>query len=828
MTTLEPVHPSEPRVPVSPQLALRVAVLGGLAMAMFAIIFFRLWYLQVLSGEQYVQKANANRARDLPIAAPRGQILDREGQPIVASRTTNSVQIVPSALPPPGAPRLALYRHLGALLGMSPQRIEALVVKGRTALPYAPVAIKTDAGQGVLTVLAERQGEFPGVTQQPVSIRDYPNGPMAAQVLGYVGQVSKPELKLRAFRGVKQGTVVGQEGIEYYYDRYLRGTPGAQRVEVNAAGYPVPSSLPSTQPLAGHSLKVTLDFALEREGEKALLEGMEHARGGGKPAVAGAFVALDPRNGEVLAIGSSPSFDPNKFAKPLTESEYAALEGKAHVAGSSEESPAPLTDRAVNGTYPTGSTFKPITAMGALEAGVIDPSMGLGGGQCIYVSTQAFCNAGKADYGPVALVEALKVSSDTYFFETGELANSHGPVIQNMAKELGIGEQTRIDLPSEITGLVPTAAWPQTAVATALVIDVNVPHARKSKRYVVAAGRDAGVDRRRGEPSRHRREQGRGEDGVAEICRLDQQHSRRRVRGEPARERHVCSGFASSTSMTGMSSSIRYTSLHVLQTISCFSSRNSSSPLHFGQARISLSSFAMGIEAWISRKTRQLPEAGVAPERLVRPRPRHRRARGAVEKTEAQHVSAQESPQRPQRDLPCRSASPSCVQHPRRLLAIPLHLQQAVLERIVRVVQDRRVEAADRTVHDQLLVDGAAGVVPAGLAPEQAHVAIGPEAAVAEPDAAKVVPERQRVGRGAAEGRAAQLGRGPLVGVDGEHPFAARLHSRELVLASEVVEGPIQHARAERGGDLPGAVARAAIHHQDLVAEALQRRDTVR
>src|SRR5437660_2070942 len=277
MSALEPVRPSEPRVPVSPQLALRVAVLGGLAMAMFAIIFFRLWYLQVLSGEQYVQQANANRARDLPIAAPRGQILDREGQPIVASRTTNAVQIVPSALPPAGAPRLGLYRRLGSLLGMTAGRIEALVVKGRTALPYAPVTIKTDAGQGVLTVLAERQGEFPGVTQQPVSIRSYPNGAMAAQMLGYVGQVSGPELKLRAFRGVRQGTVVGQEGLEYYYDRYLRGNPGVQRVEVNASGYPVPSTLPATQPVAGQSLKVTIDLRLEREGEKALLEGMEHA-----------------------------------------------------------------------------------------------------------------------------------------------------------------------------------------------------------------------------------------------------------------------------------------------------------------------------------------------------------------------------------------------------------------------------------------------------------------------------------------------------------------------------------------------------------------------
>jgi penicillin-binding protein 2 len=459
MSAIEPAGGRDPRIPVSPQLALRVAVLGGLAMAMFAIIFFRLWFLQVLSGEQYVQQANANRARDLPVAAPRGQILDREGRPLVASRTTNAVQIVPSALPPAGAPRLRLYRRLGALLGMSAGRIEALVIKGRTALPYAPVTIKTDAGQGALTVLAERQSEFPGVAQQPVSIRAYPYGEMAAQVLGYVGQVSEGELKLHAFNGVKQGTVVGQEGLEYYYDRYLRGTPGISRVEVNAAGYPVPSNLAPTQPKAGYSLKVTLDRGLQQEGEKALLEGIESARAGGKPADAGAFVAIDPRNGQLLAMGSYPTFDPNKFAKPLTKSEYAALQGKAGSAAGSEEAPAPLTDRAVNGTYPTGSTFKPITAMGTLEAGVINPTEGLGAGQCIHVSTEQFCNAGKADYGAVGLVEALKVSSDTYFFEAGELANAHGDVIQNEAHKLGVGEQTGIDLPSEITGLVPDRAW---------------------------------------------------------------------------------------------------------------------------------------------------------------------------------------------------------------------------------------------------------------------------------------------------------------------------------------------------------------------------------
>jgi penicillin-binding protein 2 len=371
---------------------------------------------------------------------------------MVTSRTTNAVQIVPSALPPPGAPRLALYRRLGGLLGISPGRVEALVVRGRTAVPYAPVTIKTDAGRGVLTVLAERQNEFPGVVQQPVSIRAYPYGEMAAQVLGYVGQVSEAELKLRPFHGVAAGTVVGQEGLEYYYDRYLRGRTGVQRVEVNAAGYPVPSQLTPTQPLAGHSLQVTLDLGLQKEAEKALREGIEKARAAGKPAVAGAFTAIDPLNGEVLAIGSYPSFDPNKFAKPLTKAEYAALEGSSTGGG-------PLTDRAVNGTYPTGSTFKPITAMGALETGVIDPSEGLGAGSCISVSTEQFCNAGHADYGAVGLVEALKVSSDTYFFEVGELANSHGNVIQEMAKRLGIGEKTGIDLPSEITGIVPDRTW---------------------------------------------------------------------------------------------------------------------------------------------------------------------------------------------------------------------------------------------------------------------------------------------------------------------------------------------------------------------------------
>ncbi|HEV3094562.1 MAG TPA: penicillin-binding transpeptidase domain-containing protein [Solirubrobacteraceae bacterium] len=517
MSTIERLQPSEPRGQLPPQLGLRVAILGSFALAMFAIIFFRLWYLQILTGEQYVHQAKVNDQRVLAIPAPRGEILDRSGRPIVTSLTTNAVQLIPSSLPPavreqaasyqealtkaqdeyaeahervkafesqlsgrptitraqraelhalrgqaahlrfvpiPSLPASAtstqhLFDRLAPVIRLSPRLIDERLIAGITKLPYAPVTIKEDAGRAALTVLSERSNEFPGVRQEPVAIRNYRYGEMAAQVLGHVGQVSEKELKTPAFRGVQQGTVVGQEGLEYYYDRYLRGTPGAQHVQVNAAGEPIPTALPATEPLAGHSLRLSLDLGLEREAEKALREGIAQAQAGGKAANAGAFVAMEPRSGQILAIGSYPSFNPNQFAKPLTEQQYKSL----------IEGAGALTDRAVDGQYPTGSTFKPITAMAALEAGVITPNEVFGPGPCINVGGEPFCNAGKAALPAMALVEALKVSSDTYFFEVGERANSHGNVIQNKARELGVGSPSEIDLPEEFAGVVPDRQW---------------------------------------------------------------------------------------------------------------------------------------------------------------------------------------------------------------------------------------------------------------------------------------------------------------------------------------------------------------------------------
>jgi penicillin-binding protein 2 len=519
LSTIERLKPNEPRTPVSPQLALRVAILGSLALVMFAIIFFRLWYLQVLTGEQYVQQAKVNDQRELPIPAPRGEILDRSGRTIVTSSVTNAVQIIPSSLPTsvrkqaveyqealaeaqaeyiaagkrlksyqaqlhgrhitraerrelralrhqaahiravaiPPLPRSAtkvrhLFDRLAPVINLSPRLIDERVIAGITQLPYAPATIKTSAGRAALTVLAERKNEFPGVEQQQVAIRRYPYAELAAQVLGHVGRVSEAQLKLKAFHGVQQSTVVGQEGLEYYYDRYLRGEPGTEYVQVNAAGEAEPTAVRPTQPRAGHSVKLSLDLGLEQEGEKALREGIERARAGSKSANAGAYMAMDPRNGQILATGSYPSFNPNLFAKPLTSKQYEALIGGVGA----------LTDRAVNGEYPTGSTFKPITAMAALEAGVITPGESLGAGKCITVGAQQFCNAGHAEHGAVGLVEALKVSSDTYFFEVGERANNHGNIIQRMARELGVGRPSHIDLPEAFSGIVPDREWRET------------------------------------------------------------------------------------------------------------------------------------------------------------------------------------------------------------------------------------------------------------------------------------------------------------------------------------------------------------------------------
>ena len=435
--------PEERRPAITPQLALRVAIFGGIALVLFAIVFFRLWYLQVLSGDEYVSQANDNRVREVRIQAPRGDIVDREGQVLVTNRQATVIQVEPGELPEEGPRRDAFYERLARVLRMKPERLERIVTEQQALLPYANVTVKTDAPRSVLNYLQERKRAYPGVAVTDVYLRRYPHDELAAQMIGTVGEISPEELEDKRYRGVKQGTIIGKDGIEWQYDRYLRGQDGAQLLQVDSMGG-YKGELRRRQPIPGQQLKLSLDLDLQAVGQQAIA-----TAGGGLP---GAFVAMDPRNGEILALGSYPSFDPAVFTKPISQSEYKAL--------SSEETGAPLFNRAIAGLYPTGSTFKPITALAGLVEGIITTATTVNDTGCLTVGTTEFCSPGDVGAGVVALSDALKVSSDVYFYVLGRDLNPlDGQPLQRMAKRLGVGVETGIDLPGEQAGLVPDRAW---------------------------------------------------------------------------------------------------------------------------------------------------------------------------------------------------------------------------------------------------------------------------------------------------------------------------------------------------------------------------------
>jgi penicillin-binding protein 2 len=435
--------PEERRPPVSPAMALRVAVLGGVALVLFAVVFFRLWYLEVLSGDQYVVQANENQVREVRIQAPRGDIVDRYGRPIVRNRMANTVQIELARLPAPGVRRLRVYRRLGEVLQTSPREIQRTVIEQRKALPYANVTVKQDVSLSAMNYIKERQPRFPGVTVEPVFLRRYPYGHLAAQLLGYVGRITRKELRQERFKGVHPQAVVGQAGLEWQYDRYLRGRDGASLLSINSLGQSR-GFLRRREPVPGRNLKLSLDLGLQQAGQIAL------ARAGhGNP---GGFIALDPRNGQVLALGSVPSFNPTVFAKPLLQSTYRAL--------TSQSTGAPLFNRAIAGAYPTGSTFKPITALAGLSAGVITPFTVINDGGCLTVGLTRFCSPGNVGHGAVALSRAIQVSSDVFFYTVGrDLDPIKGEPLQRWAHKLGLGRKTGIDVPEEARGNVPDRAW---------------------------------------------------------------------------------------------------------------------------------------------------------------------------------------------------------------------------------------------------------------------------------------------------------------------------------------------------------------------------------
>jgi penicillin-binding protein 2 len=476
--------PEDRRPPLTPQLALRVAVIGGVALTMFAIIFFRLWFLQVLTGQQYLAEASGNFVRKVDIPAPRGEILDSSDNVLVASQPALDVQIEPPSMRVPvnpanmfAPPRQdeVVYRRLARVLRMSNKRTSCDVGDHRTRdgklrpnvyhlaaipcqvaqqiylVPYANVTIKADVSSAVQYYILERQNEFPGVNVEQVYQRSYPHGGLAAQLFGTIGPISPDELKERQYRGVSEQAIIGQAGLEAEYDKYLRGTDGSQRIQINADGQ-FQKYLRERQPVAGHNLKLSLDLNLQQVGQSALQQSIES----NPPSQGGAFVAMNPDTGAIYGMGSLPTFNPNIFTKPISQAAYEQLNNAS--------SNYPLLNRAIQSAGPTGSTFKVITATAALESGDwnIDDSYDDTGEFCFPGTTDCLHNSGHAAYGTVNLVGAIRVSDDIFFYNLGARTNVDAPQggpLQEWAKKFGIGQPTGVDLPGEVSGTLPTPAW---------------------------------------------------------------------------------------------------------------------------------------------------------------------------------------------------------------------------------------------------------------------------------------------------------------------------------------------------------------------------------
>jgi penicillin-binding protein 2 len=438
--------------PTPAQLQLRVAVLAGFALVLFTIVFFRLWYLQVLSGDQYLAEAQNNQVREFTVQAPRGVILDRNGEELVTNRTALELQVQADELPESIEARRLVYDRLADLTKKSPAEIRKTVRKQTKELPSSPATVQRDVPYETVFYLRENQRQFPGVTVERVYVREYPQATLAAHLLGYVREADVEDLKDPRYDTLEPGDYVGQAGVETAYDSMLRGVNGATRVQVDASGVPSGRALTEREPRQGNDLVLSLDADVQRAGEQAL-------QSFGLP---GAFVAMNVNNGELLGLGSNPTYNPALLGKPEVPQAVAnQIFGDPKDETSSVVAPA--VNRATQSVYPTGSVFKVITALAGFDSGNLTPNRTINDTGALKLSeTDIFENAGDAIHGVIDLRRALEVSSDVFFYTLGlemDVDEGDGGPIQDWARALGLGEPTGIDVGTEEDGLVPTPEY---------------------------------------------------------------------------------------------------------------------------------------------------------------------------------------------------------------------------------------------------------------------------------------------------------------------------------------------------------------------------------
>ena len=406
-----------------------------IAIALYIIMFLsvafvcRLWYLQVLRGNDYRKIDERNRQRVLNILPSRGIIYDRNGKSLVKNIPSFDVAAVKEDLPKD--PRT--IAALGKLLGMKEDEINNKLT-GKIIKPFEPLTLKEDVSFEEVARVEARKIDFPGLQIKVVSGREYTYGHSASHVLGYIGSISVKQMNTPEYSDVPSESVIGQYGIEKVYDNILRGIAGKKVIEVDAVGSII-KVVRIQRPIRGRNINLTIDIDLQTEAEQSL------------KGRAGAVVALVPDTGEVLALASAPAFDPNHFVRGINAKEWKRLVSDPR---------KPLLNRAIQSQYPPGSTFKIITSIAALEQGIISDQTTHYCNGSIYFGRVFRCWKA-AGHGNVSLHKAIVESCDVYFYEVAKELDID--VLAQYAFGYGMGRKTGIDLEGELPGIVPTSAW---------------------------------------------------------------------------------------------------------------------------------------------------------------------------------------------------------------------------------------------------------------------------------------------------------------------------------------------------------------------------------
>jgi len=410
----------------------RIVVLQAIFSLVFTILACSFWYFQVVQHEKYEELAENNHQRTIALRAPRGVMLDRDGKVLVENRSSFTISIVREHTKDLNR----TVEVLSQVAGLNPKDVLDIVNRHRREPTYRPIVVVEDASLAqVAAVLARRlEFELPDILVEEVPTRRYPADSFAAHLFGYVGEASEGQIESE---GLQSGAIVGQAGVEKVYNKLLMGENGARRVVVNSMGREI-RTLEEIQPHEGRRVQLTIDIDLQRAAEEGFKAG----------GFNGAAVVMDPRTGEVLAFTSRPGYDPNDFAAGIDRATWAGL---------NTDPLKPLQNRAIQGRYSPGSTFKIVVAVAALEEGVITPDfrVNCGGGATFY--GRFFQCWKKGGHGSVDLRHAMEQSCNVYYYTVGNMLGVDK--INKWATILGLGGKTGIDLPNEIDGIVPSTEW---------------------------------------------------------------------------------------------------------------------------------------------------------------------------------------------------------------------------------------------------------------------------------------------------------------------------------------------------------------------------------